>query len=397
MGHGTPVIQYVHRPGILDLGWGHPNPDLMPVDEWARATADALRAHSWKALTYGYDPGPGPLVEWLAERLRATDPPGCDPSEVFVTAGASHALHLVCQVLTAPGDVVLVDAPTYHLAFRAILDHRVDLVPVPTDADGPDPVALADLLDRLRSAGRRVPMLYLVPTFGNPTGRSLPDHRRRALVDLAGRAGLTLVEDDTYRELVYDGTAPGSLRSLAGHEHVVRLGSFSKTVAPGLRLGWVDAAPELVRRLVTLGYVHSGGGLNHTAALAMAEFGASGAYDAHLAKVRSHYARQRDALAGALRGDAPELSGDVPAGGWFLWRELPPGLAASALLPVAERHGVSFVPGERFFVDGGGGARHVRLSFSPLPPDGLAEAARRLAAAVADLRATTPRIDAAGR
>src|SRR5262249_56325088 len=130
----------------------------------------------------------------------------------------------------------------------------------------------------LRGAGRRVPMLYLVPTFGNPTGRSVPDDRRAALVDLAGRAELTIVEDDTYRELVYDGTAPPSLWSLATHAYVVRLGSFAKTVAPGLRLGWMNAAPEIVDRVTRLGYVHSGGGVNHLTALAMATFGGSRSY-----------------------------------------------------------------------------------------------------------------------
>src|SRR5262249_54419116 len=150
--------------------------------------------------------------------------------------------------------------------------HGVELVTAATDHDGPVPEAVADQVAALRGAGRRVPMLYLVPTFGNPTGRSVPEPRRAELVDLAGRAELTLVEDDTYRELFYEGSAPPSLWSRAGHEHVVRLGSFAKTVAPGLRLGWVNAAPGFVKRLVRLGYVHSGGGVNHATALAMATF-----------------------------------------------------------------------------------------------------------------------------
>jgi DNA-binding transcriptional MocR family regulator len=279
--------------------------------------------------------------------------------------------------------VVLVDAPTYHLAFRVMLDHGVELVTATTDHDGPVPEALAEQVAALRGAGRRVPMLYLVPTFGNPTGRSLPQPRRAELVDLAGRAELTLVEDDTYRELVYEGVAPPSLWSLAAHEHVVRLGSFAKTVAPGLRLGWINAAPSVVDRLTRLGYVHSGGGVNHTTALAMGAFGASGAYDAHVESVRRAYAGQRDALVGAL---AATLPGDVPDGGWFLWRELPAGLTAADLLPVAERHGTSFVPGGLFHADGLGGAHHIRLSYSLLTADKLAEAGRRLAVAIAESR-----------
>src|SRR5262249_29260615 len=141
-----------------------------------------------------------------------------------------------------------------------------------------------------------------------------------------------------------------------------------------------------VRRLATLGYVHSGGGVNHTTALAMAAFGASGAYRAHLGAVRRRYAAQRDALAGALRAAAPELAGEVPAGGWFLWGALPAGLTAAALLPVAERHGVSFVEGDQFHVDRAAGAGHIRLSFSLLATDTLGEAAARLAAAMKEPR-----------
>jgi DNA-binding transcriptional MocR family regulator len=362
------ILQFVDRPGLLDLGWGHPRPELLPTDGWQTATEQTLHRYGWQALTYGHPAGPGPLVEWLAGHA------GSRASEVFVTAGASHALALVTEVLCQPGDVVLVDSPTYHLAFRTLLDRGVDLVSVPAD----DPTAVAWTLDRLRRDGRRVPMCYLVPTFNNPTGRSLPPDRRTALIDWARRSGVTLVEDDTYRELVYDGVAPPALWTLAEGGPVVRLGSFAKTVAPGLRLGWINAAPEVIDRLVGLGYVHSGGGVNHAAAMTMATFGASGAYDAHTASLRSRYAEQRDALVAAL---SPVLPVPVPAGGWFLWTRLPDGMTSRSLLPVAERAGVSFADGAQFHVDGDGGG-HIRLAYSMLAPDDLVEAAGRLIRAV---------------
>jgi DNA-binding transcriptional MocR family regulator len=302
----------------------------------------------WPALTYGYAAGPGPLVEWLAARN------GTDPAGIFVTAGASQALTLLCQLLTEPGDTVLVDTPTYHLALRIFRDHGLRLA------------ATGDL------AGAR--FLYTVPTFGNPTGRSLSGDARLSLVRAAQRSGVPVIEDDTYRELGYDGPAPPSLWDLAGGHGVIRVGSFAKTVAPGLRLGWLDADPSLVRRLVGLGYVDSGGGVNHATASTMATFGASGAYDRHLARLRAAYREQRDALAG-------ELGVAGPAGGWFLWLRLPAGLRGAALLPVAERHGVSFVEGSRFTVDGGADD-HIRLSFSMLAPPDLVEAAHRLQAAL---------------
>jgi len=235
-----------------------------------------------------------------------------------VSAGASQALELVCAVLVTRDDTVLVDAPTYHLALRILGDHAGSVVPVP-DLDQLD-AAVAEL----RAAGRRVPLLYLVPTYGNPTGASL--RGRAELVAAARRLGLTIVEDDTYRELSFTGEPPVALYDLAGSAGpVVRIGSFAKSVAPGLRLGWVNAPPALITQLVERGYVFSGGGVNHATALAMAEFGASGAYDAHLARVRTAYAAQRDALVSALRADAPGLTFEVPGGGWFVWVRLPAG------------------------------------------------------------------------
>lgn len=367
-----PIVQFEDRP-LLDLGWGHPRADLLPGDGWARASARALEAYGWQALTYGHAAGPAPLIDWLCSRTADTA-----PGQVFVTAGASHGLALATEVLTRPGDVVLVDSPSYHLAFPILADRGVTLVRAPADEQGLLPLELPAL-------GLDNPLLYLVPTFANPTGRSLPLDRRRALADLARRGHVTVIEDDTYRDLAYS-PAPPSLWSLAGGRGVVRLGSFAKTVAPGLRLGWLTGPPELVDRLCRLGYIHSGGGVNHTTAMTMAAFAAGGDYDRHLGRLRSEYADQRDALVEALA--AAGLPAESPAGGWFVWLRLP--VPAERLLPVAEEHGVSFVPGRRFWVDGAGGDDRARLSFSRLPPHDLAEAAHRLAAAISRAGSRAP-------
>ena len=384
MDPAPPTIQYRERSGLLDLSWGHPPAWALPAEQWLAAAGATLRTFGSQALTYGRPAGPGPLIDWLAEHLGRTDHGGCRASEIFVTAGASHALDLTCTILTMPGDVVVVDSPTYHLALRTIADKGVEIVGAPADANGIDPAATGDLIDAMRRDGRRVAMLYIVPTFGNPISRNLPDDRRRALVEMAIRTGVTLVEDDTYREMVYEGDVPASLWSIAGGASVVRIGSFSKTVAPGLRLGWLNAGRDLVQALVGLGYVDSGGGVNHTNALTMATFGVSGAYGDHVRAIRARYAVQRDALVAALRGAVP---GPVisPSGGWFLWLALPAGLTGSTLLPVAERLGVSYLDGPRFFA-GPGGDGHIRLSFSMLAPPELTEAARRLAAAISAAR-----------
>jgi 2-aminoadipate transaminase len=370
-----PIIQFVARPGILDLGCGHPSPSLLPVEAWLAAGQQSARRYGWQALTYGTVAGPGPLIDWLSGHLDTTD--------FFITAGASHALALITSLLAEPGDTVLVDAPTYHFALRILRDRGVRVVAAPADLD--------ECVASLRARGQRVPMLYLVPTFGNPTGASVPAERRRYLVQAARRTGVTIVEDDTYRELSYDGPAPVSLWDLARGTSgtsgtsespaagVVRIGSFAKTVAPGLRLGWINAAPDLIGRLAGLGYVDSGGGVNHANALTMAEFCASGSFGQHVAALRAAYRERRDVLAGAL----PGLDVLVPGGGWFLWARLPDGVCSEVLLPVAERHGVSFVPGSRFYPSPApDGERYIRLAYSFLDLPELAEAGDRLSRAI---------------
>jgi DNA-binding transcriptional MocR family regulator len=381
-----PTIQYVARAGVIDLGWGHPVPAALPVRTWGACQQDALGRYSWQALTYGYAAGPAALIEWLCERLGGIDARAPAPDEVFVTAGASLAIELVSTLLTRPGDRVLVDSPTYHLALRILADRDVELVSAPTDGRGIDPHATRELLRRLHAAGHRTPLLYTVPTFANPTGTSLPAERRRGLVEIARDSGTVIVEDDAYRELAYDGAAPPSLWSIAAGRGVIRVGSFSKTVGPGLRLGWITAEPEVVRRLSGRGFVDSGGGLNHATALAMAEMGSSGRYDEHVRAIREVYRRQRDALVSALHGELPGVEVVAPPGGWFLWLRLPNGMSATRLLSGAERHSVSFLPGKLFYPQPAG-EDHFRLSFSMYEPAELVEAARRLGRAYAEMRA----------
>jgi DNA-binding transcriptional MocR family regulator len=373
------IIQNEIEPGVVDLASGRPYPPSLPVAQWRDSQVEALAEYSWQALTYGHNPGPAPLVDWLCERLAATDARAPVPEEVFVTAGASQAIELVSTVLTRPGDVVLVDSPTYHLALRILADRHVELVGVPADDEGLDPAGTVELLHRLRRAGRRVPLLYLVPTFANPTGRCLPPERRTALVEVARATGTVVVEDDTYRELAFDGPAPPSLWS-TGPDAVVRVGSFAKSVAPGLRLGFLTARPEFVRTLADRGFVDSGGGLNHAGALAMAVLGRSGRYAAHVSAIRSLYRTHRDALVAALRAHAPALEPVPPKGGWFLWLRAPG--SATGLLVAARARGVTFVPGSAFHA-GPGGADRLRLSFSMNDPGVLAEGARRLGQALA--------------
>lgn len=383
-----PILEHTQTPGVIDLAWGHPDPAILPVAALRRAAADALDRYGADALQYGYPAGAGPLLDWLIDRIGQSEGRAPTPDEILIVPGASAGLDQALTFLTAPGDVILVESPTYHLALRILRDRGLELVPVPADDEGLQVDALAGCLGALRRAGRSARALYLVPTFSNPTGASMSPGRRAALVALAAAENLVILEDDVYRELAYDAPAPPSLWSLAPPGAVARLGSFSKSLAPGLRLGWITAGRDLVGRLVGSGLIDSGGGHNHYTALVVAALCAAGGYDDHVAALRASYRARRDALAAALAEALPPGSRiRLPGGGYFIWADLPPGSAgdpradAGALRPLAEAAGMSFTPGARFYSNGRGQGQ-LRLAFSLYPPDQLAEAARRLARAL---------------
>lgn len=378
----SPIVQLTHRPGVIDLGWGHPDPALLPVAGLRRAAGEALDRFGAEALAYGKEGGPGPLLTWLAGRIADTEGRAPAPGELMITGGVSHALDQVCTLLTRPGDVVLVESPTYHLAVRILRDHPLELVPVLADEDGLRIDVLATTIAALRRAGRSPRLLYTVPTFHNPTGVSLSPARRRALIDLATAEGVLVVEDDAYRELAYDGAAAPSLWSLAPPGTVARLGSFSKAIAPGLRLGWLTADAALVARITGGGLLDSGGGVNHFTAVTVAAFCLAGRFDEQASRLRAAYRVRRDALVEALAAQLPPgCTWRVPAGGFFVWLHLPEGLDAAALLPRAVAAGVAYAPGARFHLDGGG-TNTLRLAFGLYPPQDLDEAARRLGSVV---------------
>lgn len=375
-----PIEQFEPRPGIIDLGWGHPGPELLPTAALGQAAVRVVERYGADALGYGYAGGPGPLIDWVCERLKEVDAVAPTPDCVVASAGNSQALDLLATLLTEPGDAVVVEAPTYHLAVRILQDHHVDLVPVRADRFGLCVDVLAETVRRLRAQRRHVRFLYTIPTFHNPTGVSLSVERRRELVDLAETEELLIVEDDAYRELSYDGAAPPSLWSLARPGAVIRLGSFAKSLAPGLRTGFITSDAAFARRIRDSGLLDSGGGISHFTSLMVAEFAATGEYARNVERLRTAYTERRDALLSAL---SQHLDGRAtwlhPSGGYFIWLTLPSGRDASALLPQAEAYGTSFLPGSTFYLEAGAGLRSLRLAFSRYRREELVEAVRRLA------------------
>ncbi|HEX9097845.1 MAG TPA: PLP-dependent aminotransferase family protein [Candidatus Dormibacteraeota bacterium] len=382
-----PVTQFVDRPGIIDLAWGHPDPDLLPVDALRQAASRVFDRYGPDALNYGYAAGPGPLIACVCDRLAQVDAQAPAHDSVVISAGSSQALDQLATLLTDPGDAMLVENPTYHLAVRILRDHPLELVPVPTDAGGLRIDALGEVVARLRQSGRAPRLLYTVPTFHNPTGGSLALDRREQLVRFAQTAGLLIIEDDAYRELSYDGPAPPSLWSLAPPGTVVRLGSFAKSLAPGLRSGFITADPPLISRIRDSGVLDSGGGISHFSSLVVAEFMRSGDYARNVERLREAYRRRRDALLGALSEHlADRTSWLHPAGGYFIWLTLTQGQDAATYLPAAEADGTSYMPGATFYLGSGEGSHRLRLAFSRYAADRLVEAAGRLARALSTIR-----------
>jgi DNA-binding transcriptional MocR family regulator len=378
-----PTVQFVARPGIIDLAWGHPDPALLPIDALKAATARVFERYGADALNYGYAAGPGPLISWLCGRLAEVDGRAATADEIFITGGASQGLDLVATLFAKPGDVVLVESPTYHLAVRILRDHPVELVGVPSDQHGLRVDALKSTLQALKKEGRGVPLLYTIPTFHNPTGVSLAADRRAALVEVASAAPLLIVEDDAYRELSYDGPAPPSLWSIAEAGSVIRLGTFAKSLAPGLRSGFITASSDIIGRLSDSGLIDSGGGISHFSSLVVAEFARSGEYARNVDRLRDAYRERRNALLASLSGHLESgASWQTPAGGYFAWLTVRSGPPTSELVGLAETNGVSFMPGGVFYLGGAPESRTIRLSFSRYSPEALHEAGRRLASLV---------------
>nr|WP_279571250.1 aminotransferase class I/II-fold pyridoxal phosphate-dependent enzyme [Streptomyces hainanensis] len=370
------IVQQVSPDGRCDLGPGYLASNLVPVTDVARAYQVALARYGAAALSYGHNQGPLPLRAAVAARIALAEGVDCDARHVLVTAGTSQMLDVLAGVLGAPGDTVLVEALHYDLGVRILRDRGLTVRAVEMDESGMDPGALDLAVRDERAAGRRVALAYLVPTFHNPTGRLMPAERRRSLLDVAARHGLVVVEDDAYGELgLDDGPRCPSLATMSAFRGVIRLGTFSKSLAPGLRLGWLAADPGTTARLAGLGLFDSGGCPNQVAALAVAGLLEDGGYDRHLARLRPWLARRRDALLDALRGCRPAgFHVAPPRGGLFLWVRLPPGYGEQAATADAARVGVSVTPGSRFGADGDA----VRLAYGQYDPERLSAAGAAL-------------------
>ena len=362
-------------PDSIFFGNGVPAREAMPI-----AQLEAAAHRTWrelhenpKGLEYGEVKGYAPLRQFIAGRMNAAGAE-VDPENILVTTGSQQGLDFICRLMLEPGDTVIVEGPTYIGALQIFDAYQVRYIVAPMDDEGIDVDALRVLLDRDPISPK---LLYTIPTFQNPTGRTMSLPRRRALIALARERGILVAEDDPYGDLWFDEPGPASLRSL--DPGVVYFGSFSKTIAPGIRLGWTVAPPEFLPMLQLCKEVADINGervgtrtLFHTV---------NGFLDGHLPTVRPIYRERRDAMMAGLAASMPTgTTWSQPTGGFFVWATLPAGVRALDLLTFAAPRGVIFLAGEWFYPGYANAqdAGSLRLNFSTQPVERIAEGLQRL-------------------
>jgi Transcriptional regulators containing a DNA-binding HTH domain and an aminotransferase domain (MocR family) and their eukaryotic orthologs len=373
------LLKITEQPEIISFAGGLPAPELFPLKQVEIATCKVLKEQGEQALQYSATEGLRPLRELIAQRMSRGNLK-LAVENVLITSGSQQALDLLGKVLINPDDQVVVEAPTYMGALQAWSPYGGKYITVPADDEG----LRTDHLDEAFADDAK--FIYVLPNFQNPTGVTLTEERRRTLLSKAQHYGIPIVEDDPYGELRFEGEFLPSLLSLTATEgqagtyegNVIHLGTFSKVMAPGMRLGWVIAAPQLINKLVQ----SKQGADLHTSSFNQAiayELLQSGFIDEHVPSIRRVYRERRDAMLTAMKEHFPKgVTWTHPEGGMFLWVRLPEDIDATSLLKEAIDHQVVFVPGEPFFPNGGG-HNMMRLNYSHDDPARIREGIERLA------------------
>ncbi len=375
------LLKLTEQPDIISFAGGLPAPETFPVDRFAEATNRVMAQYGATALQYSTTEGYRPLRELIARHANRYDM-HIEPDNVLITSGSQQALDLIGKVFINPGDHIMMESPTYLGALQAWNAYAAEYVAADTDQDG----YLMESVDRQMRTGPK--FVYALPNFQNPSGVTLSIERRHRLIEIADHYGVPILEDDPYGQLRYEGdhlpslvTLDSQFRSTNGAQYsgnVIYLSTFSKTLSPGVRLGWIVAPAEVIRKLVQ---AKQGADL-HTSTLSQmvaCEVASGGFLDQHVKLIRAIYRTRRDAMLEAMAAHfPPEVRWTKPQGGLFLWLTLPDWMDATEVLRLAVEQKVALVPGQSFFADGSG-ANTARLNFSNASPDMIAEGIRRLA------------------
>ena len=367
------------RPEIVSLAGGMPYVTALPLDAVGDMAGQLVAGQGAAALQYGSGQGDPALREGICE-VMALEGIRAHPDDIVVTVGSQQALDLISKIFIDPGDVILAEGPSYVGALGTFASYQAQVVHVPMDDDGLIPEALGQAITGLAAGGRRAKFLYTVPSFHNPAGITLTARRRAQVLGICQRAGLLVVEDNPYGLLGFDGEPGRALRAEDPHG-VVYLGTFSKTIAPGLRVGWA-VAPAGIRDKLVLAAEAAVLCHSSLAQLMVREYLATQPWREQVKVFRELYSERRDAMLAALSADMPAgCRWTHPGGGFYVWLQLPAGLNAKAMLPRAISSRVAYVPGTGFFADGSG-ADFLRLSYCFPPPEQIREGVRRLAGVV---------------
>ena len=361
-------------PDTINFGIGQPSEDLLPVG-LLRAAADGFLASARpQELNYGERQGDAAFRNALAAFLSTEYGVETRANSLFVSAGNSQALDFVCAMFTRPGDTVIVEEPSYFLAFRIFEDHGLNILPVPLDHDGMDIGALETILTRTKPA-----LLYTIPSFQNPGGQSMNAERRQRLAALSREHDFIIAADEVYQMLWYGDPPPPALGTLANQGNILSLGSFSKILAPGLRLGWIQATPSLMDSLLDSGVINSGGSFNHFTSLVVREAIERGLQQDFVKHLRATYARRVEVMDEALQEHFFGIARwQKPLGGYFFWLEFDDAIDTTALRPAADAFQTGFQPGQNS--SSRGALRNcLRLSFAHYGEDDIRRGIERLA------------------
>ncbi|WP_165491996.1 PLP-dependent aminotransferase family protein [Egibacter rhizosphaerae] len=373
------LFAVANRPEVVSLAGGMPFLSALDLDAVGDLARQVIAEEGSVALQYGGGQGHAPLREQLAHVMDHEGVPA-HADELVVTTGGQQALDLTAKLLCNPGDVVLAEGPSYVGALSAFSAYEAEVMHVPMDGDGIAPDVLAERLGRIRASGRRPKFLYTVPNHQNPAGVSLSEGRRQQLAEIAAREDLLIVEDNPYGLLDFKGEMRTALRSLVP-ERTIYIGTLSKIFSPGIRVGWIAAPGPLREKFVLLKEAADLCQSNLTQLLANRWLSTQD-WQGLIEAFRDGHRERSDAMLSELTAEMPEGSTwNIPAGGFFVWLSLPPGMDARELLPKALNARVAYVPGAAFFADGSGG-EHMRLSYCYPTPDRIREGVRRLGSVV---------------
>jgi DNA-binding transcriptional MocR family regulator len=366
------------RPEVVSLAGGMPFVSALPKDLVQGALDRVLADHGAQALQYGSGQGLPRLREQILD-VMALEGIRASVDDLVVTTGSQHALELVTKLFIDPGDVVLAEAPSYVTALVVFRSFQADVQHVATDDLGLVPQALRERIAELKAAGRRIKFLYTVPSFGNPSGVTLPWQRRTEILEICRSEGILVLEDNPYGLLWFDQPAPHAMRSVE-EDGVVYLGTFSKTLAPGFRVGWA-LAPHAIREKLILANEAAILSPSSFSQYVISEYLDSADWVGQIDTFRDVYRERRDAMLAALDDYLPDLSWTHPDGGFYVWLTLPEHLDSKAMLPRAVKELVAYTPGTAFYANGDGRS-HLRLSFCYPTPEFIREGIRRLSVVV---------------